>query len=295
MEGKETVMVIVIALISLSILLAIFVGIKNTSLEASDEALCQASIIKAWKLNSFILTNPLGKVKPHISPPRLAGCKTKYARIDKKGITEDGKIVYDFSKYKQKDCDKRENYTMNFLANKMASCWTMFRGNYDFTKIYKYVYGSRGFICYVCTQVDVQELPCGNISYKKFEHYLNNTLIKVEHGNDLTSYYDYLYGAYGNELKAGSLNLQNQQPNNLPSTSPNIYSYDLIQYDEQLDTIRSGLPVEGIAYPDQNITEKHTYYILFEVIGSPISTKPLPVILLVDINKAFINCNKMFS
>ncbi len=298
MVGLGNLIKIILKVVFFGIIIAAFLGVKDISMASTNENLCRASILRTWKLNSFHLTNPIGPLKSKIATPHLSGCKTSYARIDKKGITKEGRLIYDFSNYRQAQCNKRENKTMRFLADEMASCWSIFgRGDFDFAKVYKYVYGSKNFICYVCTQVYISELPCGNISFNKFENFLKENTIRINNGKTETSYYDYIYGDYNNELKSMKLSLdKNNYNQNDPAYEMDIpQDYEWVTYSGQADMIKSGIPVVGVAYPNLNISEKKTYYILFQVIGAPISYKPIPTILLVNLNKAHINCEKMFS
>ena len=299
--GKSTLVRIIIIVVSFAILLGVTAKVRDTILKTSSDATCRASIIKTWSLNSFVLTNPAGTLKTKIITPRLAGCKTKYATIGSKGIVKDKQTVYDFSGYTSKDCSKRENYTLKFIADTMANCRSLFHGDFDFEKIYKYVYGSKGGICYVCTQIYVPSLPCGNISYTKLEDYLKNHLITVQNGESLESYYDYLYGDYEKELKSMKLNLNFFNVGNpalLFIPVPQTYAVQadkLKAYHKEVAMIKAGVPIDGIMNKDDEIKSGHTYYVLFQVIGEPMSNEPIPTIMIVDIDNAFINCNKMFS
>ncbi len=211
MEKEKLVDTILIVTI-LFLVLAFLAHLRLLSSETTSQELCRMSIIEAWTGHSFRWYNPLGRFRH----PGFSGCKTSFFTIDQKGIKSDkGTLIVDFSEPKYKHNNKAiKDAILHFLSDQMAVCWSTFsmRGAFDFDKVSPRAFGTNGIMCYTCADVQINELPCGNISYSELLDYMKKNKLNVtEDDNKLkeVSYYDFIYGDRADELKNFQVSLWN--------------------------------------------------------------------------------------
>ena len=211
MEKEKLVNTILIVTI-LFLVLAFIAHLRLLSTETTSQELCRMSIIEAWTGHSFHWYNPVGRFKH----PGFSGCKTYFFTINHKGIKDNqGTLLVDFSDSKYKHNDKAiKNAILHFLSDQMAVCWSTFsmRGTFDFNKVSPRAFGTNGIMCYTCADVQINELPCGNISYSELLNYMKNNKLNItEEDNKIKerSYYDFIYGDRADELKHFQVSLWN--------------------------------------------------------------------------------------
>ena len=288
--AREQLVIIILIVVSFAVLLLFFGKIKPLYAANYNEAMCRASIVKAWHSKQFSVTNPLGPLKK----PSFPGCRTLYFIIKEDGIYDSDDVKVEDLSCRGNNCNEIvKNKILRFIAEKMADCWGLF-GNteFDYNRIVKDYYGSKATVCFVCSQVTIMPdspingIAPNGITYSEFSQFLKNN--KLPSGE---TYYDFLYS----KVEDNFVNNKGQVITHIVF-SPTHDFIQRLRYDIGAYTFFSKLNGTTLGTTNESKIEGgKTYYVIFFIVNPPIARESTPIVLLLDnAAQSYSACERMY-
>ncbi len=245
--GIRDVKEIILISIVFFILFVFSVKLMDMSREKSREAACRSSVLASWTGNNA----------KKVSDTRL-NCKTNYVLISRDAIVMNGKKIKSLKclhsslgRCSEEDANR---IVMKVIADEMAKCWNKFlEGRIDYSKVAVGV----DHLCFVCTQINIEELPSGSISFDELKSFL-----KSEKFGDTGTYYDYLYGELDRDFSSSKIDWKGVLAQGVTNQLLSAFFKEVGSY------------VKGLfSKSDYKLESGKTYYIVFYArkAGFPIS------------------------
>jgi len=292
--ARGQLVIIILIVVSFAVLLLFFGKLKPLYNTNYNEAMCRASIVKAWHSKQFSVTNPLGPLKK----PSFPGCRTLYFIIKEDGIYDSDDVKVEDLSCRGNNCNEIvKNKILRFIAEKMADCWGLF-GNteFDYNRIVRDYYGSKAVICFVCSQITIMPdspikgIAPNGITYSEFSQFLKNN--KLPSGE---TYYDFLYSKVEDNFVNDAKNLwfdvwkRSALPGITITPSRLISEFAGYILFSKLDKNSFGVTKES------KIEGGKTYYVIFFIVNPPLTKESTPIVLLLDnAAQSYAVCERMY-